>query len=142
MTKCYIMCGPPGSGKTTFSEQKAEEEQIRLIHFDTLPGALAPNTVNITRQQMWFDIINELRAGNSIICDDINSKIKTRKELLDLIKKIPCRKILVVMSTPLEECLKRNAKRKFRLPDFVVRGSFEKFEEPTLEEGWDEILYY
>ena len=46
------------------------------------------------------------------------------------------------MNTPLEECICRNAQRPNPLPHFIVNSFYKKFEEPTLDEGWDEILYY
>lgn len=90
---------------------------------------------------MWADIANDLQNGHSVVCDDLHTKLKWRKGLLSVVADIPCKKVLVVMTTPLEECLRRNANRERKLPDFVVENIYAKYEPPIYEEGWDEIIY-
>ena len=137
-----VLCGIPGSGKSTLSKQLAEENNASLHCFDELPGALSPKTHTQVREQMWQDIATDLRNGNDVVCDDLNTELKWRKGILDTISGIECEKTLVVLKTPLEECIRRNANRNFRLPDFVIQSINDKFEPPTLSEGWDEIIYY
>jgi tRNA uridine 5-carbamoylmethylation protein Kti12 len=45
------------------------------------------------------------------------------------------------MDTSLEQCLYRNAHRENRLQDFIVESSYRSLQKPTLDEGWDEIIY-
>ena len=135
-----IVCGIPGSGKTTLSKQLAEQYSAKLHCFDRLPHAHHPKYANAVRSQMWADIAEDLRNGHSVVCDDLHTKLKWRQGLLDALTDIPCKKILVVMDTPLEECLRRNANRERRLPDFVVENIHAKYEPPSLDEGWDEII--
>ena len=139
---CFIMCGPPGSGKSTLSKQLADQNNAKLFCFDSLPNSHNPKYAESVRKQMWADIAEELRAGQSIVCDDVHTKLKWRSGFLTTTADIPCKKVLVVMTTPLDECLQRNANRKFRLPNLVVENSYKNMEPPTLDEGFDEILYY
>lgn len=90
---------------------------------------------------MWSDIAKDLRSGLTVICDDLNTRVKWRQGLLTTISNIDCKKVLVVMNTPLDECIKRNTNRKERLSDFIVIRTYERYEPPTLDEGWDEIIY-
>ena len=46
------------------------------------------------------------------------------------------------MNTPFEECVRRNALRKNPLPFSILQSFNRELEHPTLDEGWDEILYY
>lgn len=91
---------------------------------------------------MWADIAADLRAGRPVVCDDLHTKRKWRAGLLAVVADIDCEKVLVVMTTPLEECLRRNAGRARRLPDFVLHAVAEQYEPPSLEEGWTKIIYY
>lgn len=135
-----VLCGIPGSGKTTLSAQLAEQHNAKLYCFDSLPHAHHPKYAESVRCQMWADIAEDLRNGYSVVVDDLHTKLKWRQGLLSTVKETDCKKILVVMDTPLEECLRRNANRENRLPAFVVESVHESFELPTLTEGWDEIV--
>ena len=73
------------------------------------------------------------------MCDDLHTKPVWRNDILSAVD-ASCRKIIIVMTTSLDECLRRNANRKARLPDFLLRSLHETFQFPTLDEGWDEIL--
>lgn len=136
-----VFCGIPGSGKTTLSCSLAEQYGATLHTFDALPRAHHPKYAEAVRTQMWEDIAEDLRAGKNVVCDDLHTKLKWRKGLLSAIEGIPCERVLMVATTPLEECLRRNANRERRLPDFVVENIAKTYEAPTPSEGWDEIFY-
>lgn len=134
MLTIYVMCGTPGSGKTTLSKQLAEEKKLVRFSYDEmhcfdLRGLMKP-------------VVGALLGGKNAIVDNVNNRIKGREMLLNYVKDIPCKKILVFMNTPLDECKKRNANRQNRLPDYFIEGIHNALQIPTLDEGWDEILYY
>ena len=89
---------------------------------------------------MWADIAEDLRAGKNVVCDDLNTKLKWRTGLLQALDGIDCARVLVIMTTPLDECLRRNANRERRLPDFVIQNIARNYETPDLSEGWDKII--
>lgn len=132
MTTLYLFCGSPGSGKTTLSKQMAEQYDAERISFD--------ERHYLRHTDMIPPILEALTDGKNVVADSVFAYTKQRTAILDAVKDIPCRKILVHMDTPLEECLRRNANRKKRLPAFVVESFYESFEPPTLAEGWDEII--
>lgn len=138
----FILCGIPGSGKTTLSRSLADQYDATLHTFDDLPDAFSPSRAETVRAQMWADIAEDLRAGKNVVCDDVHAKLKRRKGILSATEGIPCERVLVVMTTPLEECLCRNANRERRLPDELIRAVAANFETPDLSEGWDKILYF
>lgn len=131
MTTLFVFCGLPGSGKTTLSKQIAEQYHAERISFDERKC--------IRYSEMIPPILEALTDGKNVVADSVFETVKNRKEILEAAKDIPCGKILIYMNTPLEECLRRNASRENRLPDFVVESFHESFENPALEEGWDEV---
>jgi tRNA uridine 5-carbamoylmethylation protein Kti12 len=132
MITLYIFCGIPASGKSTLSKQITKEHNAERISFDER---------NYMRHaEMIPPIIEALTNGKNVVADSVYHRVKQRTAVLDAVKDIPCRKILICMDTSLEECLQRNANRENRLPDFMVESFHQTFEQPTLSEGWDEII--
>lgn len=130
----YLFCGAPASGKSTLSKQMAEQYNAERISFD--------ERNYMRHNQMISPIVEALINRKSVVADSVFTYVKQRKMILDAVKDIPCRKVLIYMTTPLDECLRRNANRKNHLPDFVVESFFHSLQPPTLDEGWDEIILY
>lgn len=135
-----ILSGLPGSGKTTYAQKLAEETGAILHCYDDLPGAFSPSKQQAVHAQMWAAIAEELRQGHDVVCDDLHHTKEKRRMILNAVKDIECKKVLVLMETPLDVCLERNAGRKRRLPDVVLHSCAARFEEPSLDEGFDEIV--
>lgn len=134
MITLYLFCGAPASGKSTLSKQIAEQHNAERISFD--------ERHYMRHNEMISPIVEALTNGENVVADSVFAYVKQRKMILDAVKDIPCRKVLIHMTTPLDECLRRNANRKNHLPDFVVESFFQSIEPPTLDEGWDEIILY
>lgn len=137
----YVLCGIPGSGKSTLAQQIAVQCNAKLHCYDSLPNAHTTGKTESVHEQMWMAIANDLQDGFDVVCDDLHTKKQWRRDILDALSGIECRKNLVVMDMPLEKCLRRNANRAACLPDFVVCDLYNKYEIPTLDEGWDEIIH-
>lgn len=133
METIYVMCGVPGSGKTTFSRKFAEEKGLERFSFDEMRCFRLAEYIRPALEAM--------RKGKNVILDTTNLRINVRKKVLQEVADIPCRKVVVYMDTSLEQCLYRNAHRETRLEDFVVESSYRSLQKPTLDEGWDEIIY-
>ena len=134
MITLYVMCGIPASGKSTKSRQLAEEHGLTRFSYDEMRC--------FHQRDFVIPAVNALRNGENVIMDSTNLRITGRKDILETVADIPCKKIAVYMSTPLEECLHRNTNREARLQDFMVESAYRSLQPPTLDEGWDEILYY
>ena len=132
-----VLCGIPGSGKTTL----AKTLQGKLYSFDELVTVNTIEGHEETQKQMYKDIQIDLLNGETVIVDHLLITRDKRKELLSYVPS-DCKKICYVLNTPLEDCLERNRNRENRLPDFVITQSAGKYEIPTLDEGWGEIIKY
>lgn len=134
MVALYVMCGVPGSGKTTHSKQMAEEFGLVRFSFDEMRC--------ISQEEFLRPALEAMREGKSVILDTVNLTVNIRKKLLQAVKDIPCQKIVVFMDTPLEECIRRNASREVTLAEHVIVNLHQALQKPTKEEGWDKIYMY
>lgn len=130
----FVFCGSPASGKTTLSKKIAEEQNAIRLSFDEMRCLQHKELIQPTLEALQFN--------KNVVVDSVFTRLSQRKVILDATKDIDCKRILIYMNTPLEECVRRNAQRPNPLPEFMVRNIYNSIEPPTLDEGWDEILYY
>lgn len=143
MTSLIILCGIPGSGKTTISEQLSVQYNAKLYHYDEFVKQFTYADKGKTHSYLYKTVASDLLNNHNVVIDDLHTRLEWRRELLDALKDVSCTKILVVVNTPLEECLRRNAKRSgsARLPDSIIEHLHKTYEPPTIDEGWDEIMH-
>ena len=139
-SKLFVVCGLQGSGKTTYATQLAKDIGAKMYEIDEFYFAHKPLQHDEITTLLHASIREDLLNGIDVVCDGTYVTEFVRLRLLNGITDVPHRKTIVVMNTPLEECLRRNANREHKVPDHVV-GTFAKmYQHPTLEEGWDEII--
>lgn len=132
MKTLYVMCGIPGSGKSTKSRQLAEEYGLTRFSFDEMRC--------YTTRQFASHAVASLHDGKSVVLDSTHLREAGRKVILQAVENIPCRKVCVFMNTPLEECKRRNANRTARVSDRMIDSMYSTMQPPALSEGWDEII--
>ena len=137
-----VFCGLPGSGKTTTARKLAKQFNAKLYSFDEYKIKARQMPGMSSHQRLYQQVKSDIISGNNVVLDDLHTKLVWRQELLQSLNDISCKKILVVMTTPLEECLERNRYRAARLSDFIIYNLYKSYQPPELSEGWDEILYF
>lgn len=136
----HVLCGIPGSGKTTLSKQLELECNAVLYCYDKFPRA---HWDKESREKMHKQMANDVRCGKSAICDDLNIAKSDRISILKALHDIECKKILHVMTTPPDLCVERVREREqWKVPACVVLHCLNYYEIPSLDEGWDEIIYH
>ena len=85
-----------------------------------------------------------LAVGLNCVYDATNLSAKRRANLISEISRrvSDVKPIAVVIATPIEVCLKRNAARERSVPTNVIFSMLKRFEMPALWEGFDEIRVY
>lgn len=135
MKLLFIFCGLSGSGKTTFSKKIAEEQNAIRFSFDEM-GLFQ-------HKELIPHIVEAIQNDKNVVVDALFTRLLQRKLILEATKDINCKRILIYMNTPLEECIRRNKERSsHQLPDDFIRAIYNSMQIPTLDEGWDEIIYY
>lgn len=139
-----LMCGLPASGKSTKAQEFSKAYNATVFSSDALREELygdaniqGDNTKLFT--ELHRRIKDCLRDNKSAVYDATNIDYKKRMAFLAELKNIPCTKICVIMATPYEECLKRNAQRERKVPERVIKRMYMNFFTPAWFEGWDNI---
>jgi len=142
--KFIMMVGLVASGKSHMAQKLAIEHNATIFSSDELREEMFNNVNNQDHNQELFVELHRrikdcLRSGKSAIMDSTNINYKRRMAFLAELKSIPCEKICVLMGTPYEECLKRNAERERKVPEHVILRMYSNFNIPYWYEGWDDI---
>lgn len=143
MTKLFILCGLPFSGKTYLSQKIAEHLPVTIVSFDAIYEELRPKTGenlspqpevwNQVKQTALFYLINNLKEGKNVIWDSTNPLRKHREEIIRIGDNFGSQSIIVHVNTPLDEIRKRREENKSSHRK-IDRGS-EDFEQ-TLK-AWE-----
>lgn len=149
--KCLIlMCGCPGSGKTTFAQSIMNDVTQYPVHYvsrDSIRFSLLKDCdAYFSKEDLvfekWIAAIQEFLDSPEdcyIIADATHLTERSRTKTLDALKLPENIKIIpIVMTTPLEECKRRNEKRDGRalVPTRSVEQMFNKFHYPTRDEKY------
>lgn len=139
-----MMIGLPCSGKTYKAKELAEQYNATIFSSDSLREELFGDVNEQSRNQELFAELHKrikdyLREGKSAIYDATNISYKRRMAFLSELKNIPCKKICLLMATPYEECLNRNAERERKVPEGVIKRMYMNITIPYWYEGWNDI---
>ena len=144
ISKIIVMCGLPCSGKSTISKELAEKYNAIIFSSDELRVEMFGDVNDQEHNQELFVELHKrikdcLSNGKSAIYDACNINYKRRMAFLAELKNIPCEKVCVVIATPYEECLRRNAERDRKVPEHVITRMYHNFNIPYWYEGWNDI---
>lgn len=141
--RAYVLCGIPGSGKTSLAAQLAEQDNAAVHSFDDVPNAWGNPDVDGKFFRQWMENIKkDLQDGNSVVCDSTALNSVSRKLILKELSVFNCEKVLCIKVVPVEVCLERNKNRLQKVPDDHIRRTARMLEAPAKDEGWDKILVY
>ena len=150
MNTLYLTIGAPGSGKSTYSKNLIKDKDIKYLSSDELRAQLGKDESDQTVTGQVFSYIKKkvveyLEIGDSVLIDATNINKKDRKYYIDTAKRNNAKVIGLVCAVTKDELIERNIKRGEsggrNVPVWVIEKMLNKYEPPTTEEGFDEIIY-
>jgi bifunctional polynucleotide phosphatase/kinase len=123
------MVGYPGSGKSTIANT-FNSKRYKIISGDEY----------VTSKKMIKASEEYLKNGSSIIYDSTNPTIIKRKEYIDVAKKYNIQVRCVDIKTDIVESMFRNNKRAKVIPKITYYVFRKKYQEPTVSEGFAEVI--
>ena len=144
MPKLFVMCGLPCSGKSTEAKKLAVEYNAEIFASDDLRTEIFGDVNHQADNEALFKELHKrirecLASDKNAIYDATNINYKRRMEFLKSLNKILCEKIAILMATPYEICLERNAKRERKVPEEVIKRMYMNFWVPAKYEGFDNV---
>lgn len=148
----YLLVGVPGSGKTTWidsqewakhcvvvSTDRHVEEHARNVGktYSEVFEEYMPTAVRL----MTEDVVGARELGRNIVWDQTSTTVASRRKKLVMLPTY--RKVAIVFTTPPhDELLRRVKSRPGKvIPQRVLLQMIDGWEDPTLEEGFDEIWH-
>ena len=128
-----LFVGPPAAGKTFFYHRFMSD----YIHV---------NRDTLKSKEMCLKRAAEaLDCGKSVVIDNTNPDIKSRKVYIKLAKDLNIPVKCILFEIPKELCRHNNSYRKHhrserKTPSVAASVYFSKYQEPTVDEGLQEII--
>lgn len=147
MATVHMMIGIPGSGKTTYAKALAKTKNYKIVSTDYV-RMLHPNwNENLIWPEVYRLCASFLAEDNDIIFDATNITPKVRQRFKDEVLKHyqDFQMKAYFFTTNLQLCMERVEKRnkmdnELFLPIEVIASYSEKIIEPTLDEGFIDII--
>lgn len=142
--RLYVMCGAPGSGKTTWASTHLPH--IPYVSRDDIRfSLLKPGEDYFSHEkEVWNQFISKIahyaNAGRDVCIDATHINIASRNKLyrsLESWLKVNYEIHWVVMDTCFSKCLKRNETREGlqQVPESAIRNMYDSMSTPTLQEA-------
>lgn len=153
MSNLYLLCGAPGSGKSTFAKEifpkYFPDHPYKIISRDTIRFSLLKDGEkyfsheNEVYQIFWDSINKALKEGFDVIADQTSLSSNSRAFLLQHISEYE-KAIAIEIKTPLEMCLDRNSQRTGLtfVPPGAIKNMYYSYISPTVSEGFSQIYTY
>lgn len=142
MNKLYMMIGLPASGKSTIAKELSKSEDAIIVSSDEIRKEFGDINDQSQNEKVFEEVEKRIKEGllkSNVIYDATNINYKKRRAFLQKLNKIEVEKIAVLVVTPYEKCLKRNAKRERKVPEEVIKRMYFNFYIPQYYEGFDDI---
>lgn len=144
--KLFVMVGIPGSGKSTFAKRVAEVINGVVISSDDIReemfgDASIQGDPKVIFAEVEKRVKENLAKGKHVFLDSTSVKVKNRRESVEKYKDYSSELICVVIDTPFEESVKRNASRERVVPEFVLERMRDQYTVPSRQEGWSRVVH-
>ena len=154
MPKLYMLVGVPGSGKSTWIKNQDWMLGLTVVSTDAFVEDYAraqgktysevftdymPTAVDLMAEQ----VVRAREHGHDIIWDQTSTTIASRARKFRMLPDYEHIAVVFATPEPAELAMRLNSRYDSGkiIPDEVVQGMIDNWEQPTLEEGFEEIWY-
>ena len=141
------MCGVPGSGKTTRAKEIAKKYNMIHLSSDEYRKKLLGDENDQKHNSLVFNVLHDdaklyVEKGHSIILDMCNVTNRDIKGIFKLFKdfKEQPEFILWKMSTPIAECIERDAMRERTVSPEVIHNFVCKMNNNDVESFFEKVI--
>jgi predicted kinase len=133
MTHLYLPIGVPGSGKSTFIlKHNSLNDSDCIVSPDNYRRMLTGDTSDQSENTLAFNICHQivrsrLKHGLETWLDATNLKPWDVNVWISEANNYDAATTVIVMSTPLDECLRRNRERERSVPERAMRRMIDLF---------------
>lgn len=152
MAKLYLFCGKIASGKSTFANKLAEQDNHTLLSEDKWLATLFPNEIrspqefkiksNRLEEALFDHLVQLLKTGINVVLDfHANTKLR-RDWLMKIIKASNCENELHFFDLPDDVCKQRlrernaTGKHEYQASDDMYDMFAKYFNPPSNDEGF------
>lgn len=146
----YVLCGTPGSGKSTFIKEVANPNEVIVSRDEIRFSLLKPGEDYFSHEREVYTkflsrIALNIKQGNNVYADATHLNEKSRYLLLSQLKNRGCRPReinAIYFNVPLQTCLERNGYRlgtAAYVPPSQVEKMYCSFVPPSKYEGFSNI---
>lgn len=149
MNTLFVMCGLPGSGKSTFLKNIAKTyPNVEVISRDEIRFSITKEDERYfaheddVRKTLYEKINSALSKGKDVFVDQTSLNPASRRLLLSNIHGYTACKA-IVMDIGVKTCLERNEKRagtRAYVPRHVIHNMAKSFRKPSMKEGFSNIF--
>lgn len=140
-----VLCGPAGSGKSTFAVQRFGRTTI--VSSDECRALICDDVTNQQVNRDTFDLFyyiiqKRLFNGRFTVADSTALQPETRHRLRDLARQRGYLACLLLFNVPTLVCLERDEMRERKVGSQVIAyhaGQLQQTLSAILQEGWDRI---
>lgn len=133
MAKMIILAGLPGAGKSTLAKKMVKQDQTYVrVNLDDIRNMLGTSDFNKEKLVEQIELISIGYAFNqkyNVIVDDTNLNPKKINKLKAIAKQYNAEVDYKLISTDVEECIRRDALRERPVGEDVIRRFYEKYHE-------------
>lgn len=146
-TELIVMCGLSASGKSTIAKELAVKHDAAIVSSNAIRKEICGTVTDQSKNEEVFKIFHNrireyLSKGQSVIADATNITMKSRRAIIENVRKLDVEKICYIIPKKLEQCRADNVNREHSVPEEVIAAQRSKFQIPFKEEGWDDIIIY
>lgn len=134
----FMLKGLPASGKTNLAKTMMKDKpwEVKRVSKDDLRAMVQNGKYTEDSEHFILDIrdfvvARAIERGHDVVVDDTNMNPKHEEQLREIAFSMDASFEVIEINTPIDVCIKRDAKRSKPVGEFAIRYMAEKYEANT-----------